>query len=224
MTCSSIAARSRACDATSRWCSDASARLRRDDLPALRSIALRGLDAARKRGQLVLVDAAGVRADILRDVADLRARQAQHAVLATAGGDLGLLPRALAEDVAALREDAFRRLALLYPARETLRAHRGLASQDERIRAFALEYLDATLTPDDRDALLPALRLPPTPSALTPDEVLAELAAGPHPWIATLAVHAIGRRQAHTLRDIVASALPGDAVRQETVRWALARL
>lgn len=199
-------------------------RVGRDDLPALRSLALRGLNAARKRGASVLVDPAAVRADIVADLADLRVRQSQYLALLPVSGELGLLPTALAEDVAQLREDAFRRLALLHPARETLRAHRGLVSDDERIRAFALEYLDATLTPEDRDAILPMLRTPPEPTATEPDDVLAALATGSHQWIATLAVHAIGRRRARALRALVEGATLGDAVRQETVRWALARL
>lgn len=199
-------------------------RVERDDLPALRSLALRGLDAARKRGKAVLVDAEAVRADIMRDLADLATRQQQHAVLAGTGADLGLLPTALAEAVAAHREDAFRRLALLYPAREMLRAHRGLASRDDRIRAFALEYLDATLTPDDREAMLPALRALPDPIEASSDQLLGQLAHDGDAWIATLAVHAIGLRRVAALRSVVAGMPQGDAVRQETVRWALARL
>jgi len=198
-------------------------RVQRDDLPALRSLALRGLDAARKRGHAVLVDPDAVRADIVQDLADLGTRQQQHAALANVE-DLGLLPTALAEAVAALREDTFRRLALLYPAREMLRAHRGLASSDDRIRAFALEYLDATLTPEDRETVLPALRMVPAPFEIAVDALLGQLATDADSWIATLAVHAIGRRRSHDLRDVVAAAAEGDAVRQETVRWALARL
>jgi hypothetical protein len=155
----------------------------------------------------------------------LQRRLQQAHVLALRGDtDLGLLPRAVDEAAANAREQVFQRLALLYPAREMLRAHRGLSSQDDRIRAFALEYLEATLTQADRDRVLPLLRGPVAGAAVPLEGLLAELADDPDEWVATLAVHAIGLSKARTLRRVVEALPEGDAVRQETVRWALARL
>ena len=201
-------------------------RVRQDDPRALRALALRGLNGARARGEVrLVVDEAAVRDDIRGDVLELRERRSQRASLAAATSpDLfGLLPRALDEAMAHARERVFRRLALLYPAREMLRAHRGLISGDERIGAFALEYLEATLTPDDRDDVLPALRA--SELVVRPaDDVLRSLASDGDAWLATLAVHAIGLRRVASLRAVVDAAVKGDAIGQETARWALARL
>jgi hypothetical protein len=166
-----------------------------------------------------------VRDELRGDVRELQERRSQRASLAAATSpDLfGLLPRALDEAIAHARERVFRRLALLYPAREMLRAHRGLISGDERIGAFALEYLEATLTPDDRDEILPVLRA----SELTvraADDVLRSLASDDDGWLATLAVHAIGLRRIAALRPVVDAVATGDPIRQETARWTLARL
>jgi hypothetical protein len=200
-------------------------RVRQDDPRALRALALRGLAAARKRDVRLVVDEDAVRDELRGDVRELQERRSQRASLAAATSpDLfGLLPRALDEAIAHARERVFRRLALLYPAREMLRAHRGLISGDERIGAFALEYLEATLTPDDRDEILPVLRA----SELTvraADDVLRSLASDDDGWLATLAVHAIGLRRIAALRPVVDAVATGDPIRQETARWTLARL
>jgi hypothetical protein len=201
-------------------------RVRHDDPRALRALALRGLDAARKRGDVrLVVDEDAVREAIRADVLELQERRSQRGSLAAATSpDLfGLLPRALDEAIAHARERVFRRLALLYPAREMLRAHRGLASGDERIGAFALEYLEATLTPGDREDVLPVLRA--AELTLRPaDDVLRTLASDDDTWLATLALHAIGLRRVAALRPVVDAATDGDPIRQETARWALARL
>ncbi|HTV01608.1 MAG TPA: hypothetical protein VMF13_13755 [Luteitalea sp.] len=201
------------------------ARVGRDDPRPLQSLTLMGMNAARKREIAFALDATAVRDAIRADILELQARLAQRAALAaeSAGTTLGLLPRALDEAVAHGREHVFRRLALLYPAREMLRAHRGLISGDERIGAYALEYLEATLSPDDREMVMPVLRSnePEVPSV---DDVLQSLASGDDVWLATLAVHAIGLRRATHLRPVVHAAETADPTRLETVRWALARL
>ena len=200
-------------------------RVGRADPRSLRSLALMGMNAARKRGVTFALDEEGVREDIRADVRQLQERLAQRAALATAPADasLGLLPRAIDEAVAHARQHVFRRLALLYPAREMLRAHRGVTSGNERIVAYALEYLEATLSPEDRDLVLPALRASDGDVPAV-DDVLQALAGGEDAWLATLAVHAIGLRRATHLRPLVHAAESTEPIRLETVRWALARL
>ena len=170
------------------------ARLRRDVPRSVRSRALRALDAARKQELPFVLDEAQVRQDIEADLQELQRRLAQRASLVPLDGEAGLLLRALDEAGASTREHVFRQLALLYPAREMLRAHRGLVSGDERIRAFALEYLEATLTPEDRERVLPPLRDDEVAVTGDPDDVLRELVSDEDAWIATLATHVTGRR------------------------------
>lgn len=191
----------------------------------LRLLALRGLGAARKAAIPLAVDESDVRRDLHLDLQQLERRREQASQLgADAGPEIGLLARALDEAAASARELLFRRLALIYPAREMMRAHRGISSGDDRIRAFALEYLEATLTPVDRDRLLPALRGgEATPPAST-QSLVETLAMDQDVWIATLAVHALGTWRAASLRAIVAAPVTQDAIYQETARWALARL
>jgi hypothetical protein len=176
-------------------------RLPREAPRSVQARALRALDAARKRGLPVVVDPVQVREDIAADLQELQRRRAQRAVLRAIEDEAGLLPRALGEVIASTREHVFRRLALLYPAREMLRAHRGLVSSDERIRAFALEYLEATLTPEDRDRVLPDLRAPEPEPADTPQRVLRDLASDEDAWLAILATHVTDREVAATRRD-----------------------
>ncbi len=174
-------------------------RLPPDAPRSVMSRALRALTAARKLELPLLLDLARVRLDIERDVQELRRRLAQRATLRSSGAAMGLLPRALDEVVATTREHVFRRLALLYPAREMLRAHRGLISGDDRIIAFALEYLQAELVPEDRDRVLPLLHASAIDGASEADAggdldaVLRDLAGDTDAWLATLAAHAIDR-------------------------------
>ena len=192
---------------------------------SLRGVVLRSLDAARKSGMPLLLDEAAVRGDVEADLHEFDLRQRQAAAFgAEPAPDLRLLVRALAEAAVQAREQVFRRLALIYPAREMLRAHRGLTSPDGRIRAYALEYLEATLTQADRELLLPVLRsiVPDDASAMSAS--LTALANDDDIWIATLAVHVLGARRDGALRHVVAEPLREDQVYQETARWALARL
>lgn len=191
----------------------------------LRGLALRALDAARKAGIDQPFDEAVLRQDLRDDLEEYDHRRNQAAALgAPPAADVALLARALEEAASSARERVFRRLALIYPAREMLRAHRGLTSPDDRIRAFALEYLEATLTPDDRDLLLPVLRSATAESTPPSAGLIASLAADEDAWIATLAVHALGVRRDQSLRQLAPQSLHDDAIHQETMRWALARL
>ncbi|WP_157898792.1 hypothetical protein [Luteitalea pratensis] len=191
----------------------------------LRVVALRGLDAARKAGVPILLDEMTVRADVASDLLEFDRRRRQAAAFGDEPPpDLRLLVRALAEAASQARERVFRRLALIYPAREMLRAHRGLMNSNDRIRAFALQYLEASLIQADRDLLLPVLRTSvPDETPAVSDSVIA-LAGDEDIWIATLALHVLGSRRDGALRQVVPEPLREDHVYQETARWALARL
>jgi hypothetical protein len=188
-------------------------------------LALRGLDAARKADLPIRLDEGSLRADLEADLQEFHRRRDQMVLLGNDHSpELRLLVRAVDEAAALARERVFRRLALIYPAREMLRAHRGIASGDDRIRAFALEYLEATLSPEDRERLLPALREPIVEAAVSRQTLVETLAGDEDIWIATLAVHVLGVWRAASLRRLVADPMRQDAVYQEAARWALARL
>jgi hypothetical protein len=190
----------------------------------LRSVVLRGLDGARKAGVTVMVDEVTLREDIEADLREYALRQRQASVFDDPPQpDLRLLVQALAEAASQARERVFRRLALIYPPREMLRAHRGLTSTDDRIRAYALEYLEATLTQADRDLVLPVLRTTVPDDTQVAASVMT-LASDEDIWIATLALHVLGSRRDAALRQVVSEPLREDDVYQETARWALARL
>jgi hypothetical protein len=200
-------------------------RVPRSDARPLRGVVLRSLNAVRKSGMTILLDEPSIRQEIIADLREFDVRRRQIAALGDeAPADVRLLVRALEEAASQAREHVFRRLALIYPASEMLRAHRGLTSPDDRIRAFALQYLEATLTQADRDLLLPVLRTAvPDDAAPTSAQVIA-LASDGDVWIATLALHVLGARRDDALRQAVAEPLREDPAYQETARWALARL
>jgi HEAT repeat protein len=66
-----------------------------------------------------------------------------------------LLRQALGERVAQSRERIFRRLALTYPPRDMLRAHRGLIAPSPRVRAQSMEFLETVLSPRHKFLLGP---------------------------------------------------------------------
>ncbi len=68
-----------------------------------------------------------------------------------------LLDRVLGERAGQSLERIFRRLALVYNTRDTLLAYQGYLSDNTRLRAQALEYLDTILDADHKQKLLPVL-------------------------------------------------------------------
>jgi AAA family ATP:ADP antiporter len=90
----------------------------------------------------------------LRSLADLWAVSAVHhaqfagpiARWQTSGRVPTLLQQALAQRMTTAVGSVFGLLSLIYPARDVEAAHRSLLSQDLRLRANALEYLDNTLS------------------------------------------------------------------------------
>ena len=148
-----------------------------------------------------------------------------------------LLARALDERLVQCRDRLFRRLALVYPPTQMLRARRGLAGGNRRLRAQALEYLEAVLSAGHRALLVPLLADVPErerdglaasrlrvaiPSL---PELLGELSSARDPWLRTCAVFAIGSSGA---RDLVAHAKEALSSPDERLRqvgeWARAQL
>ncbi len=68
-----------------------------------------------------------------------------------------LLSRVLKEKADQSLERIFRRLALVYNARETILAYDGYRSGNERLRAQSIEYLESILESDHKQKLLPVL-------------------------------------------------------------------
>src|SRR5262249_38952062 len=68
-----------------------------------------------------------------------------------------LLVRALSERMLQCRERIFRRLALLCPPRDILRAYRGLINPSTRVRAQSMEYLETILSAEHKTLLAPLL-------------------------------------------------------------------
>jgi len=150
---------------------------------------------------------------------------------------LRVLARALEERSVQYRDRLFRRLALVYPPTEMLRARRGLAGGNRRLRAQALEYLEAVLSASHRALLGPLLADVPEPERYrlaasrlrvaipSMPELLGELSAARDPWLRTCAVFAIGSSGARDLAACAEEALssPDEKLRQVGA-WARARL
>jgi hypothetical protein len=107
-----------------------------------------------------------------------------------------------------------------------LRASRALASAEPRVRAQAMEYLDAALRPEHKALVIPALEaggasFPTEGGAGAVAAVLAELLARDDAWLLTCALFATGSLSLTELTPQVERALefPDEIVR-ETARWA----
>ncbi len=176
----------------------------------------------------------------LGDDTDVYCRLLVRRGAVTTGPDdpgLRLLARALEERSVQCRDRLFRRLALVYPPTEMLRARRGLAGGNRRLRAQALEYLEAVLSVSHRALLVPLLADVPEPERYrlaasrlrvaipSRPELLRELSAAGDPWLRTCAVFAIGSSGARDLIACAEEALssPDEKIRQVGA-WAHARL
>jgi hypothetical protein len=127
----------------------------------------------------------------------------------------------------------FRRLALIYPPRTMLAAYRGLISgRDERI-GNAVEYLEAALSVEDREGILPLLdetRVEETIALAEKryglrverfTEALGILLAGDDPWLTVCALYVVGRRRERALEEQIARNLKAEDPRvRETAGWA----
>ena len=197
------------------------------------------LDRIRKRDPTVTLPIAVVERQ-LRDEAKLYGRllvwrganlDSDHA------GGARLVTRALDERLLQCRERLFRRLGLLYPPREMLRAHRALNSANARVQAQSIEFLDTVLAADHRTLLaallahvpegerpwVAAARLGrPIPS---PSELLCELGRSEDGWLRTCAIFAIGSTKARDLEPCIDEALStSNRNLREVAGWARSQL
>ena len=148
-----------------------------------------------------------------------------------------LLARALGERIVQCRERIFRRLALLYPAPDILRARRGLVSLSARVRAQSMEYLETILSVEHKTLLAPllddapegerarraALSLKLAPPTL--GETLRVLAKAEDRWLRACALFTIGSLRLANLSDRIDENLASsDPTIQETAMWARGQL
>lgn len=209
------------------------------DCPILLQRTLWALNRVRKSDATLFLPRATI-ARQLHDDVDMYLRLMIHRAPLrgmTDGPAVRLLYRVVTERLEGAHERIFRRLALLYPPRDILRARRGLDSSDARLRTQAREYLDSILTIDDRWMLAPlvgeeaegervraaALRLQLAPPSLL--QVLRTLLAGRDTWLRACTLYLIGSKRLDELTDLVAQNLEArDATVRETAVWAMAHL
>jgi AAA family ATP:ADP antiporter len=120
-----------------------------------------------------------------------------------AAGAAALLRQALAERMAAGRERVFRLLGLRYPARDILFAYNGIMSQRPTLKASAIEFLDNTLAPGLKRAVLPVAAETSLKTLaargrelyqLEPpgrDRALRDVLAGSDAWLVACAIDAV---------------------------------
>jgi hypothetical protein len=209
------------------------------DCPVLLERTLWALNRVRKNDPGLFLPRATITRQLHDDV-DIYLRLMIHRAplrRMTDGPAVRLLNRVVTERLEQARELIFRRLALLYPPRDILRARRGLDSADARLRTQAREYLDSILTIDDRWMLAPlvgeeaeaervraaGLRLQLEPPAL--HQVLRTLLAGRDTWLRACTLYVIGSKGLVELADLVAQNRGArNATVRETADWAMAHL
>jgi AAA family ATP:ADP antiporter len=164
-----------------------------------------------------------------------------HTGVATGGGEHPdaagraeqFLALVLRERTAQSYNRVFRRLALLYPPLEIFSVYLGTMSEDARVRANAVEYIDRALPSELRSLVLPLL--PGAKSAvrdeladtrfslprMTPSESLAALLDSHDMWLRTCALYVVGARREQALRPHVAANLASsDARVHDIAAWA----
>jgi HEAT repeat protein len=163
--------------------------------------------------------------------------QGHAAAQLAAGPARSLLTRGLGERLAQSRELVFRGLALLYPPRDVLRAHRGFVSPNPRIRAQSLEYLETALLSRDLEAVRPLLDTSPEGERVRRaavrlgladaplSAILRELGSSEDRWLRICALYAIGELGLAEAAEPLVSALRApDPVVRETAAWASRRM
>jgi hypothetical protein len=148
-----------------------------------------------------------------------------------------LLVRALSERMVQCRERIFRRLALLYPPRDILRAYRGLINPSTRVRAQSMEYLEIILSIEHKTLLAPLLDDAPEGERVrraalslkldhqSLEETLRALAKTGDRWLRACALFTIGALRLEDLSDRVEENLVSpDPTIRETATWAQGQL
>ncbi len=151
---------------------------------------------------------------------------------APAGEARELLVRVLWERTGQSLRRLFRVLALIYPRRETRLAYRGLMSQNARLRAQSVEYIEATISPEHKRMVMPIVertggREREKPEAVhsremaSLEEAIEELAGIPDPWLLAAALYLVGSLKLSPLRHIAeGSARAEHPYLREMGRWA----
>lgn len=123
-----------------------------------------------------------------------RARRCLRHTAATGPSDR-LLGRALEEAWQERQEGVFRLLGLLHAPDAMHRCHMALSGADRNARGNALEWLEETIERALLERIRPMLEEhTPTDAILTPQRALEPLVHDEDPWIARLAVAAVGER------------------------------
>lgn len=154
-----------------------------------------------------------------------------------AGQARDLLVRILWERTGQSLRRLFWILALVYPRGETRLAYRGLISNNVRLRAQAIEYVESVLSPEHRRIVVPIVeetrggggsggglkgiagKRPGAGSSLA--EVLNELAGVPDPWLIAGTLYAVGSLNVTSLKRLaISSARAEHPYVREMGRWA----
>jgi AAA family ATP:ADP antiporter len=148
-----------------------------------------------------------------------------------------LLCIALNERMEQALNRVFRRLALIYPARNMHAAWLGLNTSDSKQRGNSLEYLENALTPAHRTLVLPLVGDTSDEERIAfaaekfevhynnYDESLRAILEGDDPWLKTIALHVVGTRREKSMQSLVAAQLESTDPRvRETAQWANAAL
>lgn len=128
-----------------------------------------------------------------------------------------LLTAALDEAWLERQEGVFRLMGLLYDADEMYRCHLALATGDRSARGNALEWLEESVGRTLFEKLGPVVgERRPDPPLPTPEPSLTPLLRDGDPWIARLAVAAVGELDAawsrHALRGMIEAGDPPELV------------
>lgn len=120
---------------------------------------LRALNDVRTRNPEIVLPWSIVRKRLDEEIKRFCERIVQERSIRSIGDEdvQNLLSRVLKEKADQSLERIFRRLALVYNARETILAYDGYRSGNARLRAQSIEYIDSILEPDHKQKLLPVL-------------------------------------------------------------------
>lgn len=162
----------------------------------------------------------------------------ERTVRSTADPNLAaFIQRVLYERAEQSLERIFRRMALVYDTRQTLAALRGYRSDNARLRAQAIEYLDTSLPSEIKNLLLPVLEAPSEEERVQKASLV--LASGPptlmgtmeeflqsrESWLNTCGIYVIGCRKFKDYGvQVETFSNSQDPIIRETAAWALKQL
>jgi HEAT repeat protein len=151
-------------------------------------------------------------------------------------GDGNLLVQALTERLNYTLDRLFFLFTLIYPGQDMQTVREALDSDDQRLRANAIELLDSFADREIKGLLLPLVEAPDNKilslaeqqlqvTSRSEEERLHELAQHSDRWLQACALYNIGTQGLDSLIDTVTAAVEADdAVVAETALWACQRL